>query len=143
MGRVLCAIDESPASAEAAAEAIALCRRNGGDLLLVGVVEPGGVAGPGCGERLRRRRRVDYRLAQAARMVREAGLVPDIAIRAGDPAEELRREADAVDADALFLARKRGFMSGTLTRKPRIDVLRAGRNVAQGAEGNPGLEQAA
>jgi hypothetical protein len=131
MARVLCAVDESRASAEAVKAAVGFCRERDTDLTLVGVVKPVfGVTQPAHGEQVRRFRQVEFALVQAAQAAREAGVEPSIAIRAGEPARELLREADAVDADELFLGRTRGLISAKLRRRRRLRVLRVTRTPA-------------
>lgn len=125
MSQALCAVDESKAATAAVAAAIDFCRKHDAELALVGIVRPMlGVTQPAYGERVRRFREVEFALVEAARAAREAGLEPGIAMRAGHPARELRREADAVGAEELFLGRTRGLLGAMLRRRPRLHVLR-------------------
>jgi nucleotide-binding universal stress UspA family protein len=124
MALALCAVDESKATSAAVAAAIDFCREHDVELTFVGIVRPMlGVTQPAYGERVRRFREVEFALVQAARAARDAGLEPGIAIRAGDPARELMREADTVGADELFLGRTRGLLGAMLERRPRLHVL--------------------
>ena len=124
MAVALCAVDHSEATNAAVATAIDFCREHDAELTLVGIVKPMlSDPQPAYGERVRRFRDVEFAVVQAAQAAREAGLEPGTAIRAGDPARELVREADAAGADELFLGRTRGVL-GALRRRPRVQVLR-------------------
>jgi Universal stress protein family len=125
MALALCAVDESKATTSAVAAAIDFCREHDVELTFVGIVKPMfGVTQPAYGELVRRFGAVEFALVQAARAAREAGLEPRLAIRAGEPARELMREAEAVGAKELFLGRTRGLLGTMLTRRPRVRVLR-------------------
>jgi nucleotide-binding universal stress UspA family protein len=125
MALALCAVDNSEATNAAVAAAIEFCREHDAELTLVGIVKPMlGDTQPAYGERVRRFREVEFALVQAARGARDAGLEPGIVIRAGNPARELMREADAVGADELFLGRTRGLLGAMLRRRRRLHVLR-------------------
>ena len=144
MAQVVCAVDESKAATAAVTAAIDFCRNHDADLRLLGIVKPVfGVTQPAYGEQVRRFRQVEFALVQAARAAREAGFKPAIAIRGGDPARELVREADAVGAGELFLGRTRGLIAATVTRRPRLDVLRVSRAPAGRREAARKLEEAA
>lgn len=137
MARVLCAVDDSPAAGEAVRAAIAFCREHGAALKLVGVVKPSifDPPQPSSGERVRRFNQVQFALARAAEVAREGALESEITVRAGDPAKELLREADATLTEEVFLARSRNRLTAWLTRRPRITVTRvtvaAGRPEAE------------
>ncbi len=126
MARVLCAVDGSPAGRQAVDAAIAYCREHGAELTLVGLVKPRFLdpPQPSYGELARRHAAVHHELARAAAAAREAGLAPTIAVRAGKPARELLREADATLAEEVFLARERSPLTAFLTRRPRVTVTR-------------------
>jgi hypothetical protein len=144
MVQALCAVDESKGATAALATAIDFCREHEAALTLVGVVKPLlGVTQPASGELVRRFREVEFAVVQAARAARGAGLEPGIVVRAGDPARELLREADAVGAEELFLARTRGLLSATLRRRPRVHVLRVTRVPAARPDADRELDRAA
>jgi len=120
MGRVLCAVDDSPA---VAAAAIAHCRNRGGSLGLVGVVRDPREFGA-----------LQHRLVQTARAARREGVEPSIVTRAGGQLAALLREADETGAEELFLPRPRRLLRRArgvkyvrvrgLGEAPRPDVLR-------------------
>ena len=144
MPEVVCAVDESKAATAAVTAAIDFCRKHDANLRLLGIVKPVfGVTQPAYGEQVRRFREVEFALVQAARAAREAGLNPAVAIRGGDPARELVREADAVGAAELFLGRTRGLIAATVRRRPRLDVLRVTRAPGSRREAARKLEEAA
>ena len=144
MALTLCVVDESEASPAAVAAAIDFCREHDAELMLLGIVRPIlGVTQPAYGERVRRFLAVEFAVVQAARAAREAGFEPSILIRAGDPARESLREADAIGATEIFLGRARGLLSARLTRRPRLDVLRMTRPPAARREAEGELAEAA
>jgi nucleotide-binding universal stress UspA family protein len=144
MAPTVCAVDESEAATAAVAAAIDFCREQDAELILLGIVRPMlGVTQPAYGERVRRFRAVEFAVVQAARAAREAGLEPSILMRAGDPARESLREANAIGATEVFLARTRGLLSTTLTGRPRLHVLRVTLRPAARREGERVLAEAA
>ena len=124
MTQVLCTVDDRSSSAEAVRAAIDFCRHNDAEIItLVGVVRPMlAVTQPAFGEHVRRFNHVQYGLVRAARAARDAGLAPRIVFRAGDPAEEGLREAEAVGAEELFVADQRSPLVAAVTRRPRVSV---------------------
>lgn len=104
--------------------AIAYCKNQDAELGLVGVVKPGLVARWRCSrpEQLRRYEGVTRSLERAADVARHAGLYPTVAIRTGDPRQELVAEGRATGASGLFLVRTRSRLAATLERRPRIAV---------------------
>jgi hypothetical protein len=144
MARTLCVVDESEAAPAAVAAAIDFCREDDSELILLGIVTPMlGVTQPAYGERVRRFLLVEFAVVQASRAAREAGVKPSILFRACDPARESLREADAIGATEIFLARARGLLNARLTGRPRLDVLRVTRPPAVSCEAERELAEAA
>lgn len=105
MKTVLCAIDGSVASREAARQAIEFTGQHGLELGLVGVVplprlDP---PQPAHGARARRFLQVQDELIRASEAAKQAGILPAISLRAGDPEAELRDEAASTGATDLFV----------------------------------------
>ncbi len=126
MTRVICALDDSPASRAAVESAVEHCRRQGGELVLVGIVRtsPFDPPQPSYGEVARRYAGVQHELARAAATAKEAGLSPRVSLRAGKPAAELLREAEASQADEVFVAGKRSPLAAALAGRPAVEVVR-------------------
>jgi len=126
MARVLCAVDGSHVGRQAVDAAVAFCREHNADLELVGVVKErlsDSTRATG-GELVRRYNQVQFELARAAAIAREAGLTPEIALRSGNMVKELLREADATLAEEVFLARRHSRIWAALTGRPRETVTR-------------------
>ena len=125
MAPVLCAIDDRSASKDAARAAIDFCRESGADLTLVGVTRPTrAFTQPAGGELIRRFQDVEQQVLKAARAAREDGVTAKIVFRAGDPAEELVREAESVGASDVFLASTRTGLASLFTRDAGVTVNR-------------------
>ena len=125
MTRVICGVGESPATLDAVPAAVAFCRETGDELELVGLVKDtlSDSTRSGAGNKVARYKRVKFELDRAAEMVREAGLSPEIVVRAGDAPGGLVREAQAVGADEIFYVNARGRIRSALTRKPRAELV--------------------
>ena len=113
--RILLAVDLTPASREAAQEAIKRARDDGADLIVLSVVEQHNLHLPGGGSR-----RVDQerdRLAAGAqaivRQARDAGVRATYLIWEGDPAEAILEASHAEGADVIVLG-----------SRPRLNVRR-------------------
>ena len=113
--RILLAVDLTPASREAAQEAIKRARDDGADLIVLSVVEQHNLHLPGGGSR-----RVDQerdRLAAGAQAIvqqaRDAGVRATYLIWEGDPAEAILEASHAEDADVIVLG-----------SRPRLNVRR-------------------
>lgn len=52
-------------------------------------------------------KQLDFEVDRAAELVREAGLTPEIGVRADDASREVIREAEAIGADDVFYVHKR------------------------------------
>jgi nucleotide-binding universal stress UspA family protein len=139
MTHVLCAIDGSPASSEAASAAIALAR-DGASLSFVGVVRPEGDVQPGYGELLRRRAAVDHALTLAVQEARRAGLAADSTVQAGDPVEILGREAQGTVTEEAVLVHASGRR---FSRQRRVQVSRLTANGRQASNEDQRLQEAA
>jgi nucleotide-binding universal stress UspA family protein len=123
MHPVLCGIDES-GSREAVRAAVVYCRKNRGNLKLVGGVEDKlsdstrGTAG----ERVRRSKTVRLELDRAAEEARAAGVTVSTTLRAGNPVAELLREAAATGSGEVFYVSSRSLIRAALTRQPRREL---------------------
>ena len=113
--RILLAVDLTPASRDAADEAIKRARDDGADLIVLSVVEQHNLHLPGGGAR-----RVDQerdRLAAGAqaivRQARDAGVRATFLIWEGDPAEAILEASRSEDADVIVLG-----------SRPRLNVRR-------------------
>ena len=113
--RILLAVDLSPASRDAANEAIDRARADAADLVVLSVVEQHNLRLPGGGAR-----RVDQerdRLAAGAqaivRQARDAGIRATFLIWEGDPAEAILEASQSEGADAIVLG-----------SRPRLNVRR-------------------
>jgi len=113
--RILLAVDLTPASHDAADEAIKRGKEEGADLIVLSVVEQHNLRLPGGGAR-----RVDQerdRLAAGAqaivRRAREAGVRATFLIWEGDPAEAILEASLSEDADMIVLG-----------SRPRLNVRR-------------------
>ena len=113
--RILLAVDLTPASREAAQEAIKRARDDGADLIVLSVVEQHNLHLPGGGSR-----RVDQerdRLAAGAQAIvqraRDAGVRATYLIWEGDPAEAILEASHAEGADVIVLG-----------SRPRLNVRR-------------------
>jgi nucleotide-binding universal stress UspA family protein len=113
--RILLAVDLTPASHEAANEAIKRATDDGAELIVLSVVEQHNLRLPGGGAR-----RVDQerdRLAAGAqaivRQAREAGVRATFLIWEGDPAEAILEASLSEDADVIVLG-----------SRPRLNVRR-------------------
>ncbi len=125
MAPVLCGIDDRSASKDAARAAIDFCRESGADLTLVGVTRPTlAFTQPAGGELIRRFQDVEQQVLKAARAAREDGVTAKIVFRAGDPAEELVREAESVGASDVFLASTPTRLASLFTRDAGVTVNR-------------------
>ena len=126
MARTICTVDHADHSAEAVSVAVERTRRNGGELHIVGVVQPLNEApGPAYGERVRRFGLVEANLVHASRAARAAGLAPTLERRYGHLLSEAVAAADEVGAEEIVLAEPKGlFQSGadivTVTR-PQLE----------------------
>jgi hypothetical protein len=123
MAGVICGVDEA-GGAEAVRAAVDFCSEHGVDLRLVGIVEDkltDSTRATG-GERVRRYKMVSLGLARAAAEARDAGVLATTTVRAGNPMEELLREAKAVGSGELFFVRTRGRLRAALGRKPRREL---------------------
>ncbi|MDQ3858124.1 MAG: hypothetical protein M3327_06700 [Actinomycetota bacterium] len=123
MAGVVCAVDEA-GGAEALRAAVDFCSEHDVDLRLVGIVEDkltDSTRATG-GERVRRYKTVSLGVARAAAAAREAGVLATTTVRAGNPTEELLREAKAVGSGELFFVRRRGRIGAALARKPRREL---------------------
>jgi hypothetical protein len=124
MHSVLCGIDES-GSHEAVRAAVDYCRKNRGNLRLVGVVKDKlsdstrGTAG----ERVRRSKTVSLELNRAAEAARAAGVPVSMILRAGNPVPELVREAAATGSGEVFYVSSRSLIRAALTRQPRRELV--------------------
>jgi len=119
MHPVLCGIDES-GSREAVRAAFDYCRKNRGNLKLVGVSSTSS-ATPRAerrGERVRRSKTVRLELDRAAEKARAAGVTVSTTLRAGNPVAELLREAAATGSGEVFYVSSRGLIRAALTRQP-------------------------
>ena len=113
--RILLAVDLTPASREAAQEAIKRARGDGAELIVLSVVEQHNLHLPGGGSR-----RVDQerdRLAAGAQAIvqqaRDAGVRATYLIWEGDPAEAILEASHAEGADVIVLG-----------SRPRLNVRR-------------------
>ncbi len=113
--RILLAVDLTPASREAATEAIKRAMDEGADLIVLSVVEQHNLRLPGGGAR-----RVDQerdRLAAGAqaivRQARDAGVRATFLIWEGDPAEAILDASRSEDAHVIVLG-----------SRPRLNVRR-------------------
>ena len=113
--RILLAVDLTPASREAAQEAIKRARDDGADLIVLSVVEQHNLHLPGGGSR-----RVDQerdRLAAGAQAIvqqaRDAGVRATYLIWVGEPAEAILEASHAEGADVIVLG-----------SRPRLNVRR-------------------
>jgi nucleotide-binding universal stress UspA family protein len=113
--RILLAVDLTPASREAAQEAIKRAGDDGADLIVLSVVEQHNLHLPGGGSR-----RVDQerdRLASGAQAIvqqaRDAGVRATYLIWEGDPAEAILEASHAEGADVIVLG-----------SRPRLNVRR-------------------
>ena len=113
--RILLAVDLTPASREAAQEAIKRARDDGADLIVLSVVEQHNLHLPGGGSR-----RVDQerdRLAAGVQAIvqqaRDAGVRATYLIWEGDPAEAILEASHAEGADVIVLG-----------SRPRLNVRR-------------------
>ena len=113
--RILLAVDLTPASRDAAREAIQRARDDGADLIVLSVVEQHNLHLPGGGAR-----RVDQerdRLAAGAqaivRQARDAGVRATFLVWEGDPAEAILEASRSEDADVIVLG-----------SRPRLNVRR-------------------
>lgn len=123
MPGVVCAVDEA-GGAEAVRAALAFCSEHEVGLRLVGIVEDkltDSTRATG-GERVRRNKLVSLGLVRAKEAARAAGVPATTTVRAGNPMEELLREAEAVGSGELFFVRRRGPISAALARKPRREL---------------------
>ncbi len=110
MARTICTVDHTTHSAEAVSVAIERTRKNGGELHLVGVVQPLNEApGPAYGERVRRFGLVEANLVHASRAARAAGLAPTLERRYGHLLSEAVAAADETGADEIVLAEPKGL----------------------------------
>ena len=132
--RILLAVDLTPASREAAHEAIKRARDDGADLIVLSVVEQHNLHLPGGGSR-----RVDQerdRLAAGAQAIvqqaRDAGVRATYLIWEGDPAEAILEASHAEGADVIVLgSRPRlnvrrlilGSVSSEVARRATCDVI--------------------
>ena len=132
--RILLAIDLTPASRDAAAEAIKRARDDGADLIVLSVVEQRNLHLPGGGAR-----RVDQerdRLADGAqaivRRARDAGVRAAYLIWEGDPAEAILEASKSEDADVIVLGSRRrlnvrrlilGSVSSEVAKRATCDVI--------------------
>ena len=132
--RILLAVDLTPASREAAQEAIKRARDDGADLIVLSVVEQHNLHLPGGGSR-----RVDQerdRLAAGAQAIvqqaRDAGVRATYLIWEGDPAEAILEASHAEGADVIVLgSRPRlnvrrlilGSVSSEVARRATCDVI--------------------
>jgi len=128
------AVDLTPASRDAANEAIKRARDDGADLIVFSVVEQHNLHLPGGGAR-----RVDQerdRLAAGARAIvqqaRDAGVHATYLVWEGDPAEAILDASQSEDADVIVLgARPRlnvrrlilGSVSSEVARRATCDVV--------------------
>jgi hypothetical protein len=120
---VVCAVDES-GSEEAVRAAIDFCLEHAADLRLVGIVEDkftDSTRATG-GERVRRNKWVNLGLHRATEAAHRADVFATTTIRAGNPTEELLREAEAVGSGELFFVRTRRRLGAALARKPRREL---------------------
>ena len=113
--RILLAVDLTPASREAAQEAIKRARDDGADLIVLSVVEQHNLHLPGGGSR-----RVDQELDRQAagaqaivQQARDAGVRATYLIWEGDPAEAILEASHAEGADVIVLG-----------SRPRLNVRR-------------------
>jgi nucleotide-binding universal stress UspA family protein len=123
MHPVLCGIDES-GSREAVRAAVDYCRKNRGNLRLVGVVKDklGDSTRGTAGERVRRSKTVRLELDRAAEEARAAGVTVSTTLR-GNPVAELLREAAATGSGEVFDVSSRGLIRAALTRQPRRELM--------------------
>ena len=127
MARTICTVDHTTHSAEAVSVAIERTRKNGGELQLVGVVQPLTEApGPAYGERVRRFGLVEANLVHAMprRSCRRASM-PTLERRYGHLLSQAVAAADETGADEIVLAEPKGlFQRGadvvTVTR-PQLE----------------------
>ena len=132
--RILLAVDLTPASRDAANEAIKRAMDDRADLIVLSVVEQHNLHLPGGGAR-----RVDQerdRLAAGAqaivRQAREAGVHATFLIWEGDPAEAILEASQSEDTDVIVLgSRPRlnvrrlilGSVSSEVSRRATCDVI--------------------
>ena len=132
--RILLAVDLTPASRDAANEAIKRAQDDGAELIVLSVVEQHNLHLPGGGTR-----RVDQerdRLAAGAqaivRQARDAGVRATFLIWEGDPAEAILEASQSEDADVIVLgSRPRlnvrrlilGSVSSEVARRATCDVV--------------------
>jgi nucleotide-binding universal stress UspA family protein len=110
MAHTICTVDHTSHSTEAVAVAIERCRKRGGEVRFVGIVQPfTEAAGPAFGERVRRFGLVEANLIQACRAARAAGLTPTLERRFGHPLSESVAAADETGADEIIVAEPKGF----------------------------------
>ena len=124
MTRVVCGVGESPVTLGAVPAAVAFCRESGADLEFVGVVRDvlTDTTRATGGNKVLRYNRVKFELDRAAEVARDAGLSPEIVVRAGDAPGELIREAEAAGADEVFYVHTRGRIRAALTGQPRAEL---------------------
>jgi len=132
--RILLAVDLTPASRDAANEAIKRAQADGAELIVLSVVEQHNLHLPGGGTR-----RVDQerdRLAAGAqaivRQARDVGVRATFLIWEGDPAEAILEASQSEDADVIVLgSRPRlnvrrlilGSVSSEVARRATCDVV--------------------
>ena len=133
MSTVLVAIDGSIPSTEAAAVALRLAVAQDAAVVFVRAVAAGAPGGAAVD---------DEALAAAAARAAALGVSARLELVAGDPADELLRVADAVDADLVVLgSRGRGSLAGALLGSVSKAVLTRSERpvlIVRGARRAPG-----
>jgi nucleotide-binding universal stress UspA family protein len=104
--RVLLATDLSPASREAAEEAIDLAATAAAELIVLSVIEPGRLRLPGGGFVRRvdqERSRIENGTQMLVARARAAGVQATFLVWEGDPAEAILSASDAEDVDVIVI----------------------------------------
>ncbi len=113
--RILLAVDLTPASRDAADEAIKRAKDDGADLIVLSVVEQHNLHLPGGGARRvdQERDRLTAGAQAIVRQARDAGVRATFLIWEGDPAEAILEASRSEDADVIVLG-----------SRPRLNVRR-------------------
>ena len=113
--RILLAVDLTPASRDAADEAIKRAKGDGAELIVLSVVEQHNLHLPGGGARRvdQERARLTAGAQEIVRQARAAGVRSTFLIWEGDPAEAILDASRSEDADVIILG-----------SRPRLNVRR-------------------
>ena len=135
--RILLAVDLTNASAGAIEEAIRVAAADGGEIIVLGVVEPSNLHLPGGGSRRvdQERDRLETGVREIVRRARAAGVRAMHLIWEGDPAEAILDAAIAESVDVIVLGSRRrtnirrlllGSVSGEVSRTASCRVVVVG-----------------